>query len=277
MCIEITYNDLDKDWIGKYVTKEILFDSSDSGEYECGSTEDFIEEWNEFQHIYRIYKISDRRFDNSFPIYSHDVIKIYGVITDIKMNYANGLYYPIIDMYYANYIRRWKEPIDETKTIGEIIQERNEELAKLEAETAYYNSLNSDYTGQTKNIDNMKSLSETDFKTYCDAMNFNDMVSTTEDLSGRYVKIHVQLTSHKVFKSEEGKRNRLNSLVDIYTIDDNVWYSNMLCERTGDYVANPILLYFVNNNTSNIDSLEKKSRINYLWYGIRLQNKRGIP
>lgn len=271
ICIEIEYNDLDEDWIGKYVTKEILFDSSENGEYECGSTENFIEDWNEYQYTRRIYKISDCRFDKSFPICSNDVVRIYGMITDVKMNYGNGLYYPVIDMYYADYIRKWREPIDETKTIEQIIQERNDELARLEAENAYYNSLNSDYTGQTKNIDNMESLSEDEFKEHCDAMNFRNMADSTEDLTGRYVKIHVQLTNHKVFKSEDGKRSRLNSLVDIYNIDDNVWYSNMFYEKTGDYVLNPIMLYFVDNNSYNIDSLKKDQEL--VVYGMVLDYK----
>lgn len=104
-CVEIIYSDLDDEWIGKYVTKEILFTSTEQHEYQCASTESYIENLDGFQHVYTIYDIYDCRFDKSFPIYANDVIRIYGIITDIDTNYANGLEYPIIDMYYADYIR----------------------------------------------------------------------------------------------------------------------------------------------------------------------------
>lgn len=260
-CTEITYNDLDESWIGKWVTKEILFNSSEKEEYECGSTEDFIEEMNGYQRTYRAYKIYDQRIDKSFPIQSNDVIRIYGIVTDIKYNWGNGLNYPIIDMYYADYIREWRKPADTTKSIEELISERNAEKERLEAENEYYASLNSDYIGQTKNVDNMETLSEDEFKEKCDSMNFKNMVDSTEDLSGRYVKLHIQLTSHKVFAFEEGKQERLGALADLYDINDNVWYSRLYYERTEKYIGEPILLYFVNNDTYNLDKLERSQEL----------------
>ena len=267
-CIEITYNDLDKNWIGKNITKEILFTSTDTDSYTCGATEDFIEEWDEFQHTYRIYTIFDKRFDKSFPIHSNDVIKIYGVISDIEMNYANGLNYPIINMYYADYIREWGKPVDTTISMEELISKRNAENRKKEAENEYYNSLNSDYTGQTKNIKNMENLSCDEFKEKCDSMNFQNMVDSTEDLTGHYVKIHIQLTNHKKFQSDKGKQSRLGKLANLYDINDNVWYGKLFCERADDYIGDFITIYFVNNSTYNLDKLEKNQELTI--YGMVL-------
>lgn len=267
-CVEVVYNDIDKEWIGKYVTKEILFTSTEQAEYQCASTESYVEEYSDYQHVYAIYDIFDCRFDKSFPIYSNDVIRIYGIVTDVEMNYANGLYYPIIDMYYADYIREWRKPISENKSIDELIQERNAEKERIRAENEYYDSLNSDYTGTTKNVDDMESLNEAEFKTNCDSMNFKNMVDATEDLTGRYVKIHLQLTSHKVFTSEEAKRNRLDNLVDMYSINNNVWYSRLFYERTEKYIGEPILLYFADNSSYNLDTLKKDQEL--IVYGIVL-------
>ena len=108
-CIEVDYNDLDDTWVGKNVTKEILFTSSEKEEYECASTESFIEDLDTYQHTYKIYDIKDCRYNKSYIIKESDVTRIYGTITEIHMNYANGLYCPVIDMYYADYIRKWKD------------------------------------------------------------------------------------------------------------------------------------------------------------------------
>lgn len=108
-CIEVDYNDLDNTWVGKNVTKEILFTSSEKEEYECASTESFIEDLDTYQHTYKIYDIKDCRYNKSYIIKASDVTRIYGTITEIHMNYANGLYCPVIDMYYADYIRKWKD------------------------------------------------------------------------------------------------------------------------------------------------------------------------
>lgn len=268
MCIEVKYNDIDKEWIGKYVTKEILFTSSEQTEYQCASTEDYIEDYLEYQHSYRIYDIFDCRLDKSFPIYPNDVIRIYGIITDVKMNYANGLYYPIIDMFYADYIRKWREPIDDTKSIEEIKQERIAENEKIKAENEYFNSLNSDYTGITKNVENMETLSENEFKEKCDSMNFMDMVDSTEDLTGRYVKLHIKITDHKIFTKESGKRRHLGDLVDVYNIDDNVWYAKLFYERTEEYIGNIIWVYFVDNEIYDINSLKEDQELTV--YGMIL-------
>lgn len=267
-CVEVVYNDIDKEWIGKYVTKEILFTSTEQAEYQCASTESYVEEYSDYQHAYAIYDIFDCRFDKSFPIYSNDVIQVYGIVTDVEMNYANGLYYPIIDMYYADYVREWRNPESENKTIDEVIQERNAEKERIKDENEYYDSLNSDYSGIAKNVNDMKSLSETEFKENCDSMNFKNMVDSTEDLTGRYVKIHLQLTSHKVFTSEEAKRNHLDNLVDMYSINNNVWYSRLFYERTEKYIGEPILLYFADNYSYNLDTLKKDQEL--IVYGIVL-------
>lgn len=108
-CIEVDYNNLDDTWVGKNVTKEILFTSSEKDEYECASTESFIEDLDKYQHTYKIYDIKDCRYDKSYIIKESDVTRIYGTITEIHINYANGLYCPAIEMYYADYIRKWKD------------------------------------------------------------------------------------------------------------------------------------------------------------------------
>lgn len=268
VCTEIIYNDIDDGWIGKYVTKEILFTSAGQNEYKCASTESYIENYSSYQNTYAIYDIFDCRFDKSFPIYSNDVIRIYGIVTDVKMNYANGLYYPIIDMYYADYIREWGKPESEAKSVDELIQERSAEKERIEAENEYYNSLNSDYTGQTKNIANMELLSKDEFKANCDSMNFKDMTDSTEDLSGRYVKIHIKLTDHKIFTKESGKRNCLGDLVDKYKIDDNVWYGKLFYERTEEYIGNFIWVYFADNEEYNLDNLRENQELTV--YGMVL-------
>lgn len=267
-CIEVVYNDIDKEWIGKYVTKEILFTSTEQDEYQCASTESYVEDYSDYQHVYAIYDISDSRIDKSFIIYSGDVMQVYGEITDVKMNNSNGLYYPIIKMYYADYVRKWREPIDNAKSIDEITQERISEREKELVETEYFNSLNSDYNGKSKNIENMELLGEEDFKTYCDSMNFNDMTSSTEDLTGRYVKINIQLDRHKVFKSDDAKRKHLDDLVDIYSINNNVWYANLFCERNDGYLKMQTLSYFTNNDSYNIENLKNKQELAV--YGIVL-------
>lgn len=114
----------------------------------------------------------------------------------------------------------------------------------------------------------MDLLSEEEFKTSCDSMNFVNMVDSTEDLTGRYVKIHLQLTNHKIFASEESKRNRLGTFADIYSINDNVWYSRLYIERTDTYSSEPILLYFTNKNADTIEHLKTDNEI--MVYGVVL-------
>lgn len=265
-CIEVDYNDLDDTWIGKNVTKEILFTSSDKESYTCGATESYVEDFDDFQKTYNIYEINDCRYDKSFIIQENDVIRIYGTITKIHVNYANGLDYPVIQMYYADYIRKWQHQIDSSKTIEEITEERIQEKIKAEKENEYYASLNSDYSGVTKNIDNMDSLSVDEFKSHCDAMNYKNMITSTEDLTGRYVKIHIQLTSHKVFTSEDAKSRQLGTLSDLYAIDDNVWYGRIFCEQTDDYPSGNIsIVYFANNSTFDVGNLKKNE--NLIIYG----------
>lgn len=123
-CLEIDYDSIDEELIGRPVTKEILFTSSDASEYRCASTESYVEEYSGYQHVYKIYDIFDCRRDKSFPIHSNDVVRIYGIVTDIRINYANGLNYPIIDMYYADYIREWGETKENSKSMDQLIQER---------------------------------------------------------------------------------------------------------------------------------------------------------
>lgn len=271
MCIEVTYNDLNTEWIGKYVTKEILFTSSEQNEYKCASTESYIEDYSDYQKTYAIYDIFDCRFDKTLPIYSYDVIKIYGVITDIKMNHANGLYYPVINMYYADYIREWGKSSNDSKSVDDLIQERIAEKERIAVENEYFNFLNSDYTGQTKNIADMELLSENEFKEKCDSMNFKNIVDSTEDLSGRYVKIHIKLTDHKIFTTESGKRNCLGDLVDKYKINDNVWYGKLFYERTEEYIGNFIWLYFVDDNDYDLESLKENQELTV--YGMILNYK----
>lgn len=261
LCDELDYNDIDDNIIGKPITKEILFGDFDGQKYTCGATEDYIEDLENYQNNYRIYRIYDKRKNNSFFIKDKDVIRIYGVITDVKTNYANGLEYPIIDMYYADYIRKWRESVDETKSIDEITEEREQEQSLVKAEQEYYASLNSDYNGISKNVLNMESLSEKEFKEKCDAMNFRKMADSTEDLTGRYIKIHIQLKSNKLFSDEEAKRKYLGDLVDIYNIDDNIWTGYLYNERGDNYTGELIYFYFANNNSYDIDSLAENDEL----------------
>lgn len=242
-CKEIDYNDLDESWIGSFVTKELIFNASNTGEYKCGATEDFVEDVKVYQKTYKTYNIYDCRFDNSFPIFDNDVIKIYGVITDVRYNFANGLYFPIIDMYYIEYVREWRKPVDNEKSIDDIINERNEYIRKEKERIEYLDSLNSDYEGETKNVENMSDLDISEYISYCDKINYRDLYSG-EDFTGRHVSIHVQLFEHKIFTSEKGKENRLGKWTNIELVCDDVWKVTIYNERAEDYIADFGMLFF---------------------------------
>lgn len=267
-CIEITYNNLDKSWIGKNVTKEILFTDTMNDEYVCGATESYIEDYNDYQHTYRVYDILDCRINKSFPIYSNDVFRIYGTVKDVQYNYANGLNYPIIDMYYADYVREWGKDIDTSKALAQIEDERITEQNELKSKQEYYHSLNSDYTGTTKNIDSMLSLDEDDFKNHCDAMNYYNLMSSTEDLNGRFVKVHLQLEYGKIFLSQDSKYKYLNSYATIFNIDDKLWSCHLYNESVDAYNGDYFYTFFADNRISSIDSLKENDEL--IVYGIIL-------
>lgn len=259
-CVEITYNDLDEEWIGKYVTKEIIFGDLEVENNVCVATEDLIEELDGYQHSYRIYKINDVRLDKSFPINENDVIRVYGIIKDVNKNYANGLFYPVIDMYYVEYKRKWGDIVDETKDINEIIEEREKEKIRLKEEEKYYNSLNSDYSGTSKNVDAMDELSLGEYINCCDKLNYNDLYSG-EDFTGRYVAIHVQLFSHKIFTSEKGKENRLGDWTDIQFVQNDVWEITVYNEKAEDYIADFGTIYFLNKEDISPNNLKKGDKL----------------
>lgn len=269
LCEELVFKDIDENTIGKYVTKELIFDGGTVHEdgytlYKCGATEDFLEDLGAYQKTYNVYTIKDYRIQKDFPIERSDVIRIYGIVEDVNKSYQTGNYNPTIKIYYTEYMRRYGEKQEEAKSEEEIKKEREEIARKLE----YKDSLNSDYTGTTKNIDNMNELSLADYIAYCDAMNLQDVVNSNEDFTGKYVKLHIQVSDHKKFINEEGKVNRLGEWTDIKNVQDDVWYCKLYNERVDEYVypkSKIDTLYFL--NTESIDASVLSKGDNLIVYG----------
>lgn len=265
LCEELVFKDIDENTIGKYVTKELIFDGGLNHEdgyilYECGATEDFLEDLGVYQKTYNLYRIKDYRIQKDFPIEGSDVMRIYGIVEDVSKSYKTGNYNPTIKIYYADYIRRYGEKPEEAKTEEEIRKEREEAAKELE----YKNSLNSDYTGTTKNIGNMDELPLTEYMMYCDAMNLRDVVNLNEDFTGRYVKLHIQVSDHKKFKNNEGKTNRLGKWAKIEKVQDDVWYCKLYNERVDEYVypkSKIDTLYFLNTEGIDASALSKGDKL----------------
>lgn len=158
------------------------------------------------------------------------------------------------------YIRRYGEKPEEAKSKEEIKKEREEEAKELE----YKDSLNSDYTGVTKNVDNMDALSLKDYISFCDAMNRHDLLTVDEDIVGRHVKLHIQVTSHKRFKNDRGKASYVGEGIPVENIQDDFWYCNIFNERTDEYV-NPLAsvntLYFLNIEDTDAAILSKEEKL----------------
>lgn len=214
-CEEIIYNDIDEGLIGKLVYKDLIWHTKGESEIynSCAAIEDFNETFNFYQHSYRVYEIKDCRLDNTFPIESNDIVRVYGVVDEVQMNFSNGLYYPKISAYYIDYIRKYGKEA-EGKTMSEIENERYEKYAREEAERNYKNSLNTDYSGETKNIDGMDELPLEEFMSHCDKLNYNNLYNG-EDYTGRYVCIHAELFSHKRFKNETTKKEKFGNWENI--------------------------------------------------------------
>lgn len=268
-CEELILKNVDEDIIGKYVTKELIFGGGTVQEdghtlYKCGATEDFLEDLGVYQKTYNIYKIEDYRIQKDFPIEENDVMRIYGIVDDVSMSYQTGNYNPTIKIYYAEYIRRYGQKAEDAKNEEEIKKEREEVAKELE----YKDSLNSDYTGTTKNIDNMDELPLTEYMTYCDNMNLQDVVNSNEDFTGRYVKLHIQVSEHKKFNNDEGKTKRLGKLKKNENVQDDVWFCMLYNERVDEYVypkSEIDTLYFL--NTESIDASALNKGDNLIVYG----------
>lgn len=269
LCEELVFKDINENTIGKYVTKELIFDGGTTQEdgytlYECGVTEDFLEDLGVYQKTYNVYRIKDYRIQKDFPIEGSDVMRIYGIVEDVSKSYKTGNYNPTIKIYYAEYIRRYGEKPEEAKSEEEIKKEREEAVKELE----YKDSLNSDYIGTTKNIDNMDELPLAEYMMYCDAMNLQNVVNSNEDFTGRYVKLHIQVSDHKKFKNDEGKTNRLGEWTKIENVQDDVWYCKLYNERVDEYVypkSKIDTLYFL--NTESIDASALSIGDNLIVYG----------
>lgn len=268
LCEELVLIDINESTIGKYVTKELVFGGSEELEgytlYECGATEDFLEDLRVYQKTYNVYRIKDYRLDKDFPIEGDDVMRIYGIVEDVSKSYHTSNYNPTIKMYYAEYIRQYGEKPEEAKSEEEIVKEREKAAKELE----YLDSLNSDYTGITKNIDNMNGLPLDEYMTYCDAMNLQDVVNSNQDFTGRHVKLHIQVTDHKIFKNDEGKTKRLGEWTEIESVQDDIWHCMLYNERVNEYVypkAEIDILYFL--NTESIDASALAKGDNLIVYG----------
>lgn len=263
LCEEINYNDIDENYVGKHICKEILWDNyEENGIYTCAALEDFNEEFNFYQHTYRIYKILDCRNDKDFPLESNDIVKIYGEIIDTSKHFHSGLYIPKVKVYYIEYIRKWKEE-PEDKTIEDIATDRYEEYKKIEEENAYKNSLNTDYNGETKNIEGMNELPLNDYIAHCDKLNYSNLTNG-EDYTGRYVSIHVQLYGHKVFSGIQGKINKVGNWYVPEDINDDVWTCKLYSELAESYIlpsGHFQTLYFANIDNEKIKKLNKEENL----------------
>ncbi|MDE7252689.1 MAG: hypothetical protein K2O32_07090 [Acetatifactor sp.] len=265
LCSEIVYNDISEQTVGKYVYKDLFnwqIKESDN-RYLCNAIEDFIEDLKTYQKTYRNYGIIDCRYDSSFPIENSDIIRVYGIVDSVSQSYFTGGYNPTIKVYYIEYIRKYGEE-PENKTMGEIRDERIARNEQIRQEIEYKNSLNTDYNGTTKNIDEMDELDLEDYLSHCDEMNYSNLTNG-EDLTGRHVAIHVQLFKHKIFKSEKGKENRIVKWINIEFIQDDIWEIEFYSEQAEDYIPDFGVLYF--QNIENISPMDMRSGENIIAYG----------
>lgn len=268
LCSEIIYNDISEQAVGKYVYKDLFnWQIRESGDrYLCNAIEDFIEDLKVYQKTYRNYEIIDCRYDGSFPIEDSDILRVYGIVDSVSESYFTGGYNPTIKMYYIEYIRKYgKEPED--KTMDEIGDERVARNEQIRQEIEYKNSLNTDYNGETKNIDGMEELPLDEYKSHCDEMNYSNLTNG-EDLTGRYVAIHVQTSSHKIFKSDDGKKKWIGEWIEPESICDDFWFCKIYSERAEDYImpfAHTETLYFL--NIESIEPGKMKKENNLIIYG----------
>ena len=259
-CSEIIYNDIDENSVGTYVYKDLFnWEIEEGGDYACCAIEDFLEDLKSYQKTYRIYRINDCRIDKSFPIENNDVIRVYGIVDSVSQSYFTGGYNPTIKIYYIEYIRKYGKDVED-KTMEQIKEERFLQYEQIRLENEYKDSLNADYTGTTKNVEDMDSLSLEKYIEHCDKMNYGNLTSG-EDLTGRYVAIHVQLFSHKVFKSEGGKENRVGEWTNVLNVQDEVWEYEFYSERAEDYEPDFGLLFFLNKENINPKNLKKGQNI----------------
>lgn len=268
LCSEFVYSHVGKDSIGKYVYKDLCSWSTKEEKYDfvCAGEEDYIKNIGGIQRTYRVYGIIDCRYDKSFPISWVDVIRVYGIVDDVFYNYGNGLYAPIIKIYYIEYIGEVGKEPDE-RPMEEIGEERRLQTEKRQKDIDYKNSLNTDYDGTTKNVEDMDSLDLDEFISKCDEMDYKNLTEAT-DLTGRYIKIHVQTSSHMRFKLERGKENRVGEWADSSKVQDDVWYCRLYNEQSENYTyaaSHYHTLYFL--NAENIKPGELKKGENIIVYG----------
>ena len=110
----------------------------------------------------------------------------------------------------------------------------------------------------------MNEVSLIEYIQNCDAMNLRNIMETKEDLTGRYVKLHIQVIDHKKFKSEEGKMKRTSQWTQASNIQDDVWYCKVYSEQIDDYVypkASFETLYFLNQEEINAATLSKDDKL----------------
>lgn len=261
-CTEIIYNNISEKTVGEYVYKDLFNWKTENNNFKCCAKEDFIEDIKGYQKTYRIYKVIDCRKDKTFPIENDDIIRVYGVVDSVSESYFTGGYNPTIKVYYIEYIRKYGEE-KENKTMAQITEERNAKNEQIQKENEYKESLNSDYTGITKNIEGMKELPLKEYISYCDKMNYKDLYCG-EDLIGRHVSIKAKLFSHKIFKNN-GKEKRLGIYTNVDDIHDDFWEIELYSERAEDYVADFGNIYF--ENKENISPMDMKKGNNIVLYG----------
>lgn len=71
--------------------------------------------------------------------------------------------------------------------------------------------------------------------------------------------------SHKIFKSEQGKENKLGEWTDIQYVQDDVWEIELYSEQAEDYIADFGTIYFLNKENISPHNLEKGE--NLVLYG----------
>lgn len=272
LCTELIYNDINKNSIGTYVYKDLFSwnknDNKNDTDYDYSSValEDFIEDLKSYQYTYRNYYIKDYRFDKTFPIESNDILRVYGVIEDVSWSYFNGQYNPKIKMYYADYIRKYRKEV-ENKTIEQIKNERYKKYKEQEEEKKYKNSLNTDYTGITKNDKNMNELPLNEYIKKCDKVNYSNLTNG-EDFTGRHICLNVQTFSMEKFVNENRKNNKFKNMVNPQNVQDNFWICKIYSEMAGYYIipyAHFETLYFLNTEKIYPSNLKKEQ--NLIIYG----------
>lgn len=258
--VKLVYSQVDKNLIGKKVYQEFAVLSVEKNEIRCCTMDYIDEEYKDYRNIYAICVINDTRELENIIVKPNDVVYIEGIVVDVYPNNGNGLYTPEINATTIKYIRELfhtkEEAVSEEELQKKRLAERDEFEAKINA--------NSNYSGISKNIDNMDILSDDEIMMYSDEVNFRDMENIREeqgDMNHRFVKIHLKISNHKRMQKDERKAEIATAALTNSAICSDYFLSRQFNESIQDYYDGPVIGVYFKEGIKGVEKLHDKDEI----------------